>query len=132
MSGINKKKKRNFWTCLSNILNNKIKSIAALRILELSPELSDVFPNSILWSEGNISLPVRNSELSILLDDYPDIFVASLLILYCSFSCLILSSMLIISFYILSKRFFLKREELSNAGVVSITKNEYGFAVHFL
>ena len=36
-----------------------------------------------------------------------------------------------ISFYILSKR-FLKREELSDARVVSITKKEYGFAVHIL
>ena len=36
-----------------------------------------------------------------------------------------------ISFYILSKRFFLKREELSDARVVSITNNEYGFEVHF-
>ena len=35
-----------------------------------------------------------------------------------------------ISFYILSKRFFLKREELSDAREVSITKKEYGFAVH--
>ena len=38
----------------------------------------------------------------------------------------------IISFDILSKRFFLKREELSDARVVSITKNEHGFAEHFL
>ena len=37
-----------------------------------------------------------------------------------------------ISFYILSKRLLLKREELSDAGVVSIAKKEYGFAVHFL
>ena len=33
-----------------------------------------------------------------------------------------------ISFYILSTRFFLKRKGLSDAGVVSITKKEYGFA----
>ena len=37
-----------------------------------------------------------------------------------------------ISFYILSKRFFLKRKGLSNARVVSMTKTEHGFAVHFL
>ena len=37
-----------------------------------------------------------------------------------------------ISFYILSKRLLLKHEELSDAGVVSIPKKEYGFAVHFL
>ena len=36
-----------------------------------------------------------------------------------------------ISFYILYKRFFLKREGLSDARVASITKKEYGFAVHF-
>ena len=36
-----------------------------------------------------------------------------------------------ISFYILSKRFPLKRKELSDARVVSVIKNEYGFAVYF-
>ena len=34
--------------------------------------------------------------------------------------------------YILSKRFFLKCEELSDARAVPITKTEYDFAVHFL
>ena len=37
-----------------------------------------------------------------------------------------------IIFYILSKRFFLKREGLFDERVISITKKEYGFAVHFL
>ena len=37
-----------------------------------------------------------------------------------------------ISFYILSKRFFLKHKGLSNARVASITKKEFGFAVQFL
>ena len=32
-----------------------------------------------------------------------------------------------INFYILSKTVFLKRKGLSDARVVSITKNEYGF-----
>ena len=50
---------------------------------------------------------------------------------YCNFSSLILSSTVMISFYILSKRFPLKRKELSDARVVSIIKNEYGFAVYF-
>ena len=36
-----------------------------------------------------------------------------------------------ISFYIFSKRFFLKREELSDARIVSITKKEYASEVHF-
>ena len=31
-----------------------------------------------------------------------------------------------INFHIASKRFFLKRKELSDGRVVSITKNEYG------
>ena len=51
-----------------------------------------------------------------------DIFAASLLILYYIFSSLIVSSIVMISFYILSKRFFLKPEELSDARVVSIIK----------
>ena len=37
-----------------------------------------------------------------------------------------------ISFYILCKRFFLKREGLSDVRVVSLTKKEFGFAVHFV
>ena len=37
-----------------------------------------------------------------------------------------------ISFSIISERFFLKRKGLSDARVASITKKEYGFAVHFL
>ena len=44
----------------------------------------------------------------------------------------VLLSIVIISFYILSKRLFLKRKGLSDARVVSIIKNEYGFVVHFL
>ena len=36
-----------------------------------------------------------------------------------------------ISFYIIFKRFFLKREALSDARVASIAKKEYGFAIHF-
>ena len=36
-----------------------------------------------------------------------------------------------IRFYILFKRLFIKLERLSDAIVVSITKEEYGFAVQF-
>ena len=36
-----------------------------------------------------------------------------------------------ISFYILSEIFVLKRKGLSDARVASITKKEYGFTVHF-
>ena len=86
----------------------------------------------LLWSDGNISWPVRYSYLSILSDDNADYFGASLLISYCSISSLILSSLFMNSIYIVSKRFFLKHEELSDARVVSVTKKEYGFAIHFL
>ena len=59
-----------------------------------------------------------NIRLSTLPDDNVDIFPASLLISYCGFSTLTLSSISMISLYILSKRFFLKRKELSDARVV--------------
>ena len=75
-------------------------------------------------------MPVRYSFLSILPEDNADIFADNTD--YCSFSSLFLSSIVMINLYILSKRFFLKRKELSDARVVSITKNEYRFAVHFL
>ena len=50
-----------------------------------------------------------------------NVFLAYVLISYCSFSSLIF---FMIGFYILSTRFFLKRKELSCATVVSITKKE--------
>ena len=62
----------------------------------------------------------------------PDIFTASLLISYFNFSLLILSSIFMIKFYILSKMFLVKHEELSDTRVLSITKRESGFAVHFI
>ena len=46
-------------------------------------------------------------------------------------SLLYFDHMVIYIFYIVSKIFFLKHEDLSDARVVSITKKEYGFAVHF-
>ena len=85
----------------------------------------------LLWSEGSISSPVRYSYLQVLPNYNADTFVASLLISYCSFSSPILSSVAMISFYILSKRILLKHEGISDARVPSITKKEYGFAVHF-
>ena len=90
-------------------------------------------PCSIIcfWLEGNISSPVRYSYLSIFPDDYADIFVAFLLISCCSFSSLILSSIVTIIFYILSKRFFLNQEGLSNVRVVSVTKKDFDFAEIF-
>ena len=82
--------------------------------------------------EGSISSPVRYSFLSTLPDNNAGIFGASLLIWYYSFSSQILSSIVMISFYIFFKRFFQKRKGLSGERVVSITKKVYGFAVHFL
>ena len=69
--------------------------------------------------------------MSILPDDNADIFSPSLVISCYSFSSLALSSIAMISFYILSKRFFLKCEGLSDVRVASITKQEYGSAVLF-
>ena len=54
-----------------------------------------------------------------------------MLIPYFSFSSRISSSIGMISFYILSARFFLKHEGLSGARVASITRNEYGFCSTF-
>ena len=59
-----------------------------------------------------VSSPIRNSYLSILPDNNVDIFDASLLILCCNFSSLILSSIVVINFYL---SFFLKRDELSDS-----------------
>ena len=87
---------------------------------------------SLLWSEGSTPSPVRYLYLSTFPDDSTDIFASSLLIPYYSFSSLIWSSIVMIKFYIPSKRFFLKREVLPDVRVASITKNEYSFAVHFI
>ena len=48
---------------------------------------------------------------------------------YVNIACSII--LYIYIFYIVSKTFFLKHEDLSDARVVSITKSEYGFVVHF-
>ena len=81
---------------------------------------------------GNISSSVRYSYSSIFPDDNANFFASSLLISYCSFSSLILSSFVMIDFHIVSKRFSLKREELSDGRGISITKKESGSAVDFL
>ena len=80
-----------------------------------------------LWLEGNISSSVGYSYLSIFPDDNAYIFAASLLISYCNFSSLNLLSIVMISFYILSERFFLKCKGLSDARVASV-KKEHSFA----
>ena len=85
---------------------------------------------ALLWSGANISSHSKYSYLSLFADDNADTFAASSLIFYCNFSSLILTSIVVISFYVLSKIFFPKRKGLSDARVPSITKS--GFAVHFL
>ena len=75
------------------------------------------------WSGGSISSPVRYLYLSVLPDDNADISAVSLLILYHSFWSLMFSSVVMISFYIFSKRFFLKRKRLSDERVFFIAKN---------
>ena len=81
---------------------------------------------NLAWSiiclslEDNISLPMRYSYLSIFPDHNADIFYSSLLVSYCSFSSIILSSIVMISFYILSKTFFPKRKRLSYARVACV------------
>ena len=83
----------------------------------------------LLQLGGNISSAVRYSYLSILPGYNADISAASLLILHCSFSILLSSSIVITSFYILSKKLFLKRKRSSDARVASFTKKEYGLEV---
>ena len=67
---------------------------------------------------------LRYSDLPILPDDNSNIFAAFHLISYCSCSSLILSSVVMISFYIIFKKLFSKRKGLLDARVrvVSITK----------
>ena len=96
----------------------------------------------LLWSEGNISLPVRYSYLLNLLYHNSNVLcyfsvnfwflLIKFLFIFCSFSSLIFSSIIMIKFYILSKIFFFKREGSSDARVLSVTKNKYGFEVQFL
>ena len=63
-----------------------------------------VYSTTGLWLENYcISSPVRYSYLLILPDDNADIFADSQLTLYSSFLSLILLSIVVIGFYILSK-----------------------------
>ena len=66
-------------------------------------------------NKDNIFSPVKFSYLSIFHDENDDIFVASLLILHCSILILIISSIFMVTFCILSKILHLKRKRLSDA-----------------
>ena len=120
-----------FWNIFFCLLNVRLFSISSLDstscfpcslsvFICFSPWLSidfsivffhKVFPkgeylilvcSTLFWSEGSISSFVRCP------DDNDYIFVSSLLISCCSFPSLILSSIFMMNFYILSKRFFSK------------------------
>ena len=84
----------------------------------------------LLWKQN--VLPIRYSYLSSLYDNNADIFAAAQLISYYNFSSMILSSIVMITLYISSNRFFPRRNGISNGRVVSSTKNKYGSAVNFL
>ena len=62
---------------------------------------------------GCIFSPIQYSYLTILSYDKSDVFAVSLLTLNCGFASLILSSIAVISFYVLSNRLFLKCKGLS-------------------
>ena len=75
-----------------------------------------------LPSQNIISSRLSYSYLSNLPCDSADIFAVSLLILYCSFSSLMLSLILMTSFCIFSKRISLKRKRFSDTRIASVTK----------
>ena len=99
---------------------------------------SKAFPNGeylnlacsiiFLSLEGNIFSPVRNYYLSTFSDDNADIFAVFLLISYCKFSSLTLSSIVMINFYILSKRLCLTCKRLSDARLSSINKKVWFYS----
>ena len=119
-----------YWFLIASICVLQCFSIVFVCFSEALSKEKEYF-----WSEGNIPSPLRYSYLSIFPNDNTDIFAAYLLILFWNFSSLILLSIVMISFYILSQIFWLKLKDLSDARVSLITNNNmvlYGFAVHFL
>ena len=76
-------------------------------------------------------MSITCSFLSILPDDNGDIFAVSLLVSNCIFSSLILSS-IVLMFYILSKKLFLKLKVFSDERGVAVTKKEHDFVVQHL
>ena len=89
------------FTMIFNCFHLFFKSFSWRRIIKLC-----LFYNSTLIRRYNFL--TCNSYLSILLDNNVDIFPPSLLVSYCSSSSQTLSSFVMISFYTLSKRLFLK------------------------
>ena len=60
------------------------------------------------------------------------IFAAALLMSHCNFSSMILSSIVMITFFTSSNRYFHKCSELSDRRVISMAISEYFFSVYFL
>ena len=74
---------------------------------------------TLFWQGGNIYSPEKYLYFSIFPDHRAEFFVVSMSISYCSFSSLILSSIVMISFHILCKRLFSKHKGLSDARIAS-------------
>ena len=79
---------------------------------------------SIIWTDGNVYSSVKYSYSSILIHENADIFAAALLISHYSFSAKIVSSVVVITFSILSKTMHLKHGLLSAGKIVSFTKKK--------
>ena len=122
-----------FWFVIACIYFLPSSSIVFLWFSKAFPKGEYInFACSITFLESKGSVSSSVSYLSILPYNRADVFAAFLVISYCNVSSLHVSSNVMISFYILPKRFFLKREKLSDATVALINKKEKGFAVHFL
>ena len=79
---------------------------------------------SIICTDGNVYSSVKYSYSSILIHENADIFAAALLISHYSFSAKIVSSVVVITFSILSKTMHLKHGLLSAGKIVSFTKKK--------
>ena len=86
----------------------------------------------MIWTDGNVYSSVKYSYSSILIHENADIFAAALLISHYSFSAKIVSSVVVITFSILSKTMHLKHGLLSAGKIVSFTKKKNGFAAFFV
>ena len=121
-----------YWKGLGTLKHQPVFSVCFSKFFTQREHVNLACSIICLRLEGNISSPVRYSYLSIFPDINVYIVAAFLLTSYCSFLSLVLPSVVIISFYILFRRFFLKRKGLPDAIVVLVTKKEYGLAINFM
>ena len=87
---------------------------------------------SIICTDGNVYSSVKYSYSSILIHENADIFAAALLISHYSFSAKIVSSVVVITFSILSKTMHLKHGLLSAGKIVSFTKKKWFCSTFFV